>query len=226
MGLNRAVGVVAAAAVLIGGANLAAYAANGKPLLLGKTNKETRTAVVKNTGSGPALKLTTKRSAPPLAVNSRQRVARLNADQVDGLHATDLQTHSQIFRIPPQAGVGSFVLDLGLEPGVYQVSYSVISLMSAADTAINCHFWAESGFYELLGYGSKYSSYSTANGSGILDTRSLDKTFRCFTSGGTATVDADFPEQSQIVVTPIDGLSVGTAVPVAPIAPKHRGLGR
>ena len=38
--------------MLIGGANLAAYAANGKPLLLGKSNVATKKTTVKNKGPG------------------------------------------------------------------------------------------------------------------------------------------------------------------------------
>jgi len=48
--LSRGVVPVAvAAAVLVGGANLTAYAVNGQPLLLGTSNSETSTATLSTT---------------------------------------------------------------------------------------------------------------------------------------------------------------------------------
>ncbi len=218
---NRTTAILVAAGLLVGGANLAAYAANGRPLLLGKINKETRSATVKNTGAGPALKLKTRRSAPPLAVNSSKKVTRLNADKLDGLNAKALQTHSRIYSLPPQAGVSDFAFDMGLAPGVYQVSFSVVAAMSATGATINCYLQHGSG-YELLAYGSTYLSFATSNASGIIDTRTAPRTFTCFTTGGNATINP----ASQIVATRIDGLSTGTLTPAARKPAPRVGGGR
>jgi hypothetical protein len=43
---------------------------------------------VRNQGVGPALQLITRPGRPPLSVNSKARVANLNADMVDGKHAS------------------------------------------------------------------------------------------------------------------------------------------
>jgi hypothetical protein len=47
-------------------------------------------AWVSNTSAGPGLKIDTSLSAPPLVVNSSQKVANLNADKVDGYSANEL----------------------------------------------------------------------------------------------------------------------------------------
>jgi hypothetical protein len=126
-----------AAVLLVFGANLAAYAANGKPLLLGKTNKATKPTKVKNTQGGPALTLKTKPSSPPLAVSSGKKVAKLNADRLDGLDAAALQTTSRVYNLAPFDPPGSensAVWVLGTVPtGWHQLSFDVGLL--ATDTA-------------------------------------------------------------------------------------------
>ena len=77
----RSVGTtVAAAAVLVAGANLASYAATGNALVLGHHNSAGTTTALKNTGRGPALSLNSIKSAPPLVVNSKKMVKHLNAN--------------------------------------------------------------------------------------------------------------------------------------------------
>ena len=73
-------GVVAALVITGGGA---AGAANGNPLLLGQTNKASKITELK-TGKTP-LKLTSKQGKAPLVVNSSKKVAKLNADKLDGV---------------------------------------------------------------------------------------------------------------------------------------------
>lgn len=76
--------VVMAALVLV--ATPVAFAANGKPFVLGKTNVETAVSKLVMRGAGPALELRVRGGQPPLRVNSAARVANLNADRLDGLH--------------------------------------------------------------------------------------------------------------------------------------------
>lgn len=219
---NRTLTVLLVAVLLVGGVNVVAFGANGGKFLLGKVNKESKASVLKNTGHGPALNLRTRASAPPLKVSSKKRVQRLNADLVDGKSASQLQTRSRVYRIPAQSGVSGFELTLpGMTPGLYSTSFSVIAQMSASGARINCHFTnPETAFYELMGYGSIFGDYSTSNASGVIDTRSSPKIFRCFTSGGTATVDADFDEQSQIVLTRIDRVTETPAAEAVRVVPR------
>jgi hypothetical protein len=88
--LRSALTTLAAAAVLVGGADLASYAATGNALILGHSNSAGGTTSLKNTGRGPALSLNNIKSAPPLVVNSSKVVKNLNADSVDSKSAQDL----------------------------------------------------------------------------------------------------------------------------------------
>lgn len=217
--LKTLVSALVVALVVITCVDYAASAATGHAFILGQINKANKITTLNRTTSGPAVKLhTTSSAAAPMVVNGHGRVANLNADTVDGLQATSLQTRSTIYRIPSEVGVGSFTMSFtGLPTGLYHISFSVIAKMSVADAKLNCHLVnSDTGFYELMGYGSTYSDYSTSNASGIMDTRGSARQFRCFTSGGTATVDYDYDQQSQIVLTRIDGLATGALVSARP----------
>src|SRR6478609_758308 len=90
---TRVLAVIGASAVLVVGVNAVAYAATGKSLLLGKTNKASKTTTIQNTKSGAALQLKTKSSATaPLKVNGKGKVVNLNADKVDGLDGTAINS--------------------------------------------------------------------------------------------------------------------------------------
>ena len=125
---GRLMPVVAAAVVLVGGANLAAYAANGHPILLGHSNSETKTATVTNTGKGAALSLKSRTSSPPLQVNSSKVVKHLNADAVDGASASALKTTSYVLTdtdtTTVHPGPAAWSLS-GVPAGRYLVSWDV-----------------------------------------------------------------------------------------------------
>ena len=72
--------------------NLGAFAATGGPLLLGKSNTASKATTLKTTSKGPALSLKTKKGSAPLKVTSSTKVAKLNADLVDGLDGAALRT--------------------------------------------------------------------------------------------------------------------------------------
>ena len=72
--MSRVLPVAVGAALVVGGLDLASYAANGHPFSLGAKNKETRTATLTNTGKGPALSLRSGKKAPSLAVSSSRLV--------------------------------------------------------------------------------------------------------------------------------------------------------
>jgi hypothetical protein len=85
------VGLSVILAAIFGVASMA-FAANGKPFLLGRTNFETAVSKLTNRGEGPALSLNVKRGKPPMAVNSSRKVANLNADKLDGKDASRFAT--------------------------------------------------------------------------------------------------------------------------------------
>jgi hypothetical protein len=73
-------------ASLVGGA---AYAVNGGYLKIGTANTGTLPTTLTN-NSGIPLSLNAKGGQPPLKVNSKTRVANLNADKVDGIEGISL----------------------------------------------------------------------------------------------------------------------------------------
>lgn len=121
---GRVTSVAVAATVLVGVANLTAYAANGHPLLLGHSNSESSTAGLANSGRGPALSLQSGRKSASLAVSSSKLVKHLNADRVDGKHAADLQTRATTWTIPGGTGL-SYTLK-GLKPGRYLATLDIL----------------------------------------------------------------------------------------------------
>jgi hypothetical protein len=143
--------------------NVASYAANGHALTLGATNTASRTTTVTNSGRGAALSLKSGTTSPSLAVSSSKLVTHLNADQVDGKHATDLQTQATTWTIP--AGTGqSFTLN-GLKPGTYLASFSV--LLGATQTS-QCEL-DENGVAVVNAFGpNRAGAFSMVTGSGIL----------------------------------------------------------
>jgi hypothetical protein len=102
--LRSTVTTLAAAAVLVGGADLASYAATGNAFVLGHSNTAGTTTALKNTGRGPALSLNSAKNVPPLVVNSSTLVKHLNANEVGGLKATQLSPNIDTYRVGSPGG--------------------------------------------------------------------------------------------------------------------------
>ena len=78
------------AAIVLTGGGVAAYAANGGSLLIGRSNTGTAVTTLTNSAGTP-LSLRAKSSAyPPFAVNSSKKVPNLNADWLDGIDGANL----------------------------------------------------------------------------------------------------------------------------------------
>lgn len=184
---GRTVPVLLAALLLVGGLNVAAYAATGKPLLLGRQNAADKTTTLANTGTGPALTLRSKPSAPPLKVSSTKKVARLNADQVDGLSGSELQTRTWTYTMPfgepPAPATLQTVGFPGLPPGQYLATYTVSGNMEATPDSFSCFFRLADdatvfGFAE--GAIRAGADAATATGVAVLDTDAFgDAVLRC-----------------------------------------------
>ena len=161
---NRVLPVLAGAVVVVAGLNVASYAANGHPLTLGAKNTESRTATVTNTGKGAALSLKSGKKSPSLAVSSSALVTHLNADQVDGQHATDLQTRATTWTVPAGTSV-SFTLG-GLTPGTYLASFNVV--LGDTQSSSQCEV-DENGVAKVNAFGPNRAGFvSMVNGTGIL----------------------------------------------------------
>ncbi|GAA1520785.1 hypothetical protein GCM10009788_25820 [Nocardioides humi] len=91
--LKTVIVVCAVALGLVAGIDYTAAAATGKSIIAGKLTKtKKQTTLASPKAKSETLFLKSRPGFAPLKVNSSTRVTNLNSDQVDGLHATDLQT--------------------------------------------------------------------------------------------------------------------------------------
>ncbi len=161
---NRVLTVVMGAAVVVGAANIGAYAANGHPLLLGRVNHSVGATTVVNDGQGPALNLKTGKGQPPMAVNSRARVKNLDADTVDGLNGKSLRTNARVFSIP---GMKSHQYLLkGVRPGRYLATLDVT--LASSGTAGCALEDSQTGEYLAFASGASDSLYAGASAAAVI----------------------------------------------------------
>lgn len=202
---GRVVPVLLATSVLVAGVSLSADAGGSKkPVLAGKTTKSARTTTIKTTGNGPALRLRTKATKPPLAVTSRTRVAKLNADQVDGLDAADLATQSVVYRLP-LGGVARTTRTIDfpeVSTGTHLMTYAVTIAASAAVTQGTC-FLRQEGQPQVIGlsYAALRGSsvYATLSASGPVDASQGALSLVC--TSPTSFVFDDSDSQSTVMFT-------------------------
>jgi hypothetical protein len=160
---NRVLPVLAGAALVVGGLNVASYAANGHPLTLGGKNAESRTATLTNNGKGPALSLKSGARSPSLAVSSTRLVKHLDADQVDGQDAADLQTQATTWTIPAGSTL-SYILN-GVQPGTY---LAAVNVLLAATGPSECEL-DENGVASAVTYGTnRAGAFSAVSGTGVV----------------------------------------------------------
>jgi hypothetical protein len=119
-----------AAALLVIGVDCTTYAATGDSLILGKQNTTRQPTQLVRRTAGPALIMQSPGNArPSLRVSSTARVPRLNADRLDGLHASRLSTDAVTYVIGRRGqvvpGAGTWSLDIA--PGQYQVTFKVLA---------------------------------------------------------------------------------------------------
>ncbi len=93
MSIRSVLSTFAVGLMLVVGIDYVSYAATGKSMVLGKANEASKVTALKRTTSGPALQLSVKPGSAPLAVSSSKKVAKLNADRLDGLDSSDFGEH-------------------------------------------------------------------------------------------------------------------------------------
>ncbi|HEX3932660.1 MAG TPA: hypothetical protein VHW64_18335 [Nocardioides sp.] len=123
---GRILPVVIGAAAVVGGANLASYAADGHAFRLGAKNHEDHATTVTNDGAGPAFRFATADGVAPFAVSSSTKVAHLNATRVDGLKAGDL-SRSYRYVVPTGTSGDTGFQATDLPPGHYNVSFDLVT---------------------------------------------------------------------------------------------------
>jgi hypothetical protein len=178
--------MLAAAALLVLGLDVATYAANGQSLLLGKLNTATKVTKIKRTTPGPVLQLKSKAGTPPLKVNSSAKVAKLNADSVDGLDAADLQTNVDTVSLTLAVDSGTTSWPITQPAGTYLVTWSASFEIVGSD-AVVCGILSNGRY--LAGNKNPVGADVTVDilsGSAVVTlSDTLDEAFFCNPSGGT-----------------------------------------
>jgi hypothetical protein len=217
--LRTRIATVGLAGLVLFAGSVGAYAANGGSLVLGHKNSATKTTTLKNK-KGTALSLKSKAGTAPLKVSNNTLVTNLNADLVDGLDSTALQTKGYLYTLTAnQATPVSFAFP-GLPAGRYAVSYNLGAALSTG-TAFQCFFidsttiTGDLRFPMLATTGLPGNVYFSV--SGELDTAAAPQPYRlvCSSNGGTITIPPPIGGginlQSQVLFTPIDSLSATAA---------------
>jgi hypothetical protein len=222
---GRLLPVLVSALLLVGAANLGAYAATGGPLLLGKSNTASKTTKLKTTGDGVTLSLQSDRGSPSLAVSSPAKVKRLNADRLDGFSSASLRNRAFVYNLTATAiSDTSVAFVLAGDPHKYLVSFTVTASITGSATTFGCSIvssgGAPSGAVSALGQdigggnwvvsGSGYSDASFPNAHRLVCTR----------SGGTSmTIPSSSQPSAQVVLTKLDTVEVQTSAAIAQSTP-------
>jgi hypothetical protein len=227
---SRLVTVLLAGLLLVGAANLGAFAATGGPLLLGKGNSATKTTKLKTTGNGAALSLKSKKTAPPLKVSNSTKVAKFNADLVDGLDSPALRNRTYVYDIAIGGVTNNFVEFAlpGLPPGKYVTSMVIVGNVDGGTPFLGCFVASGTGVNLQVaaiangidGGGDNYF----VSGSGYVDTTSATHRLLCQKNGSTEiTIPAAPSLPSYVAFTRVDDVSRsatlgnGTALNRAPL---------
>jgi hypothetical protein len=125
-----AAGAIGALTLAVGGVGVAT-AANGGSLILGQSNTATATTAIID-HHGTPLRLKGAKSKPPLKVNSRKEVKRLNANLLGGKTATQLASSGSGVTNTTGTDVSTdntnatlLAKTAALTPGTYELSSSV-----------------------------------------------------------------------------------------------------
>jgi hypothetical protein len=227
---GRLMPVLASALLLVGAANIGAYAATGGPLILGKGNTASKTTTLKTTGNGAALKLKSKPGKAPLKVSNNTKVKKLNADLVDGLDSSALQSKSYVYNLTAPLTTEDFaVFQLpGLPAGRYLASINASMDITGGPVAFSgCFLVTGSGpaiQAPVVALGNNGGGeLFIASGSGYVDTTISSYRITCQRSGGDdMTIPAlpNFP--STIVFTRVDDVTTGSSTGAGSALPRDQ----
>jgi hypothetical protein len=216
---GRVLPVVLGAAVVVGCANLASYAADGHGFRLGARNHEAHATTVTNDGDGPAFRFNTSHQTSPFTVSSGVRVAHLNATRVDGLKAGELsRSYRYVLPVTQSSGVVAYTAD-GLPSGHYNVAFDVAIAEDnppPTGTAAAMCFVADSRHqFAVVAAGLDLGGATVVNGTGPV---SVDKAgqaaFLCEAPGGfTSPVGNQF--RNTLTFTLVRSVHQGKPSPVA-----------
>jgi len=204
---SRILTAMAAAALVVGSADLAAYAANGAPLLGGARNTATKTTTLKSAKKTP-LKLVGAKDKPVLKVSNSQKVSRLNADLLDGLDSTAMQTRPYVVTLAGTSTNNTISFPLtGIPVGDYLVTYHVTAAVTGGASAFGCGFRRTSTPAVFLLFQSGATSSSdqwSVSSSGVYSVVGGDR-LDCTVPGLSTMKVPGTIGASQLTLTRIDG---------------------
>jgi hypothetical protein len=206
---GRVLPVVVGAAVVVTGANVASFAADGHTFRLGAGNHESRPTSVTNDGSGPAFRFKTDDSVAPFAVTSGVKVAHLNATRVDGLKAGEL-SRSYRYVLPAGTALPSGFQATDLPPGHYTVSFN-LALDTGDDTTPAFCFVPDSRHeFAAVARGVVYEGGQIVNGSGLAFVGQTGEAGLVCESGGTVVNPGGPQFRNSLVFTRVRSVHQGT----------------
>jgi hypothetical protein len=183
---SHTLAVLAAAGILVAGADVAAYATDGHPIFLGHWHQESQTTTVNNAGAGPAFRFKTTPDAAPFAVSSTTRVVHLNASRLGGQRRGQL-SRTYRFVIPQDTPLPAQFTATGLPPGRYHATFDAFvtttsspAACSLGDSRRQIAFAAESAPFPGGGLGPL-----SASGPVTVD-KAGDARLLCFSDGTTS----------------------------------------
>lgn len=208
-GIRAGVTATAIALVSIAAANGVAYAATGHAFILGESNQASTTTTLTRTTNGVPLVLNAKSGYAPLAVNSTRRVARLNADMVDGLHASALQLNTIQYQLPQTTTTSAAATFPGLAPGIYLVNMNAtVYTTSTTSEVVDCGIEAGPNHsVDVAATVPTNSHIAIATASGVLDARQGGVKLTCSDGVNDLELLAD-SAGSYVSFTKVDSLKV------------------
>jgi hypothetical protein len=223
--LKGAVATVAAAAMIVVGVDYVTLAASGDSLILGHFNAAAKATTLTRHAPGPVLRLhSAGPNSPGLAVDSDAKVRHLNADTVDGRHASSLVSHAVTFKAGARGDVfhGTAFWELDLAPGVYEASFK--ALVIPASGTVGTPVGVICGIADLNTVGASTHAYTAdsasyngqfpaiMSGAETIRIRSSNRPgLTCFITGNT---DFKLFKPLTASFTKINSRSVQTASPV------------
>jgi hypothetical protein len=213
--------------MVVVGVDYATFAATGDSLILGHLNQANATTVLTKHGPGPALKLNSAGpGSPALAVNSKHKVPKLNADMVDGKHAKALlqvKNVGRVFTTADAGGTGQVIYDVPNVPkGIYLATYTANFFPQgtpAAPVTFSCFLLRGVSLISQSTSSSTYTAgfYVGVGGSTIVKVGSgTDVNAGCGVNGGPWTFGT---KKLTVTLTRLDGLTAGGLPPARGVKP-------
>ncbi|MBO9521988.1 MAG: hypothetical protein J7518_10670 [Nocardioidaceae bacterium] len=172
MRLKSVLSALGIAVAIVLALDYASFAATGKSAILGKLNKANRVTTFQRTNAGPAVGFNTLANQPPFSVNRTTKVARLNADLLDGKDSSAFAANNQtkVYKFTAATPATGHTFNIPIPgPGTYLLSYSVPMTLGGSTTQSEwgyCEVGQSNAIIFGTYQGSGHASTASAVGTG------------------------------------------------------------